>query len=80
MAERNLELRAAHYFGMEREPRVSVKVGHKTCLIVRQRAYGRTALAVYTEERREPRGEYLSLTDRQLENLIAALRQQVRNG
>jgi hypothetical protein len=68
--------RAAEYFGVEQEPRESVKVGpHECVLVFRKRPGGECAFAYYDERELpgRPRGDYLWLTDNQRWALLEAL-------
>ena len=66
-----IESRAADYFGMAREPRHSLKTGRRSCVVVARRGGG-TVLASYNEDFK-PTGEYIWLTDKQRDQLVAAL-------
>jgi hypothetical protein len=72
MRRGSLALRAARYFGMDREPRVSVPLGAGRTAVVATRQ-GRLALAVHVEHATYEQGVYLYLTDRQRRRLIEAL-------
>lgn len=65
--------RAARYFGVEDEPRTSIKVGPHEVLIVLQRQPAGRCLAYYSEEYGKRKGEYIWLTERQREALVEAL-------
>lgn len=67
--------RAARYFGVESEPRTSIKIGRWECLIVLPDRAGGTAIAYYDEKHRPnaPQGEYIWLTAEQRDALADAL-------
>lgn len=66
--------RAARYFGVEDEPRTSIKVGRRECLIVLRRRSSGIAVAYYSEALESRiKAEYIWLTDAQRKALVEAL-------
>lgn len=58
----NVQTRAAQYFGMEGDSPTSLKSGRSRVLLVCKRGGG-LVVAIYSEEGREPRGEYFYTDD-----------------
>lgn len=75
MAKTTVAQRAAHYFGVEAEPRTGVAVGKpgQDYLMVLHNRGGGKALAYYTEEFGRPDGEYVWLSPKQQIKLMEAL-------
>jgi hypothetical protein len=69
---KTLELRAAEYFGLQGEPRVSVNLGNGRVAIVAERR-GRKVLAFYEENHWRTIGQDKLLTERQRTVLADAL-------
>jgi hypothetical protein len=70
----NLEQRAARYFGVEDEPRTSVKTGRLSCFVVLRRQKDAITLAYYSEESSgRIASEYWWLTEAKRKALVEAL-------